>query len=83
MDHCPDLRRPIISHGRIRSWGCTVALPTEGGPELHKGSSCLLQGIYVKDMPVFALEEILQVARAQPEGRAVMAITQSETERIA
>jgi hypothetical protein len=83
VDHCPDLRRPIISYGRIRAWGCRVALPTEGGPELYKGSNCLLQGIYVRNMPVFSLEEILQVARAQPEGMAVMAITRSETERIA
>jgi hypothetical protein len=81
--HCSHLRRPIISHGRIRSWGCTIALPTEGGPELHKGSGRLLRGIYVKDMPVFSLEEILQVAREQPEERMVMAITRSETERIA
>jgi hypothetical protein len=44
VDHCPDLRRPIISYGRIRAWGCRVALPTEGGPKLYKGSDCLLQG---------------------------------------
>jgi hypothetical protein len=41
VDHCPELRRPIISHGRICAWGCRVALPTEGGPDLYKGGDCL------------------------------------------
>jgi hypothetical protein len=83
VDHCPELRRPIISHGRIRAWGCRVSLPIEGGPELHKDGDCLLQGIYVRDMPVFLLEEILEVARAQPDRMTVMVMTRSETDRLA
>jgi hypothetical protein len=83
VDHCPELRRPIISHGRIRAWGCRVSLPIEGGPELHKDGNCLLQGIYVRDMPVFSLEEILGVARAQPDRITVMVMTRLETDRLA
>jgi hypothetical protein len=83
VDHCLDLRRPIISHGRVRAWGCGLTLPIEGGPELHKDGRRLLQGIYVRDMPVFSLEEILDVARDQPEGTTVMALTRSDTQRLA
>jgi hypothetical protein len=83
VDHCPELRRSIVSHGRIRAWGCGLMLPIEGGPELHKDGRRLLRGIYVRDMPVFSLEEILDVARDQPEGTTVMALTRSDTQRLA
>jgi hypothetical protein len=34
-------------------------------------------------MPVFSLEEILAVARAQPDSMTVMVMTRSDTQRIA
>jgi hypothetical protein len=83
VDHCPELRKSIVSHGRIRAWGCGLMLPIEGGPELHKDGRRLLRGTYVRDMPVFSLEEILDVARNQPEGTMVMALTRSDTQRLA
>jgi hypothetical protein len=83
VEHCPDLKRPIISHGRVRAWGCGLTLPIEGRPELHKDGNCLLQGIYVRDMHVFSLEEILAVARALPDSMTVMVMTRLDTQRIA
>ena len=56
VDHCPDLRRSILSLGRVHSWGITVKLAPNAPPEfIDRSNDVVLTGVYKLNMPCFKL----------------------------
>ena len=68
---CPDLRKAIISLGRIHSWALSADFPRDGVPILYhtlRGHrQAVLVGQYKNGMPCFELNSILKLARRQRE----------------
>ena len=66
---CPDLRKAIMSLGRIHSWMLSADFPRDGLPMLYRyvGNSrqSVLIGKYKNGMPCFELDKILKLARRQ------------------
>lgn len=61
VDHCPDLRRSILSLGRVHSWGLTAELPPDSAPVLMDSKKkVMLRGEYRLSMPCFSISDICE-----------------------
>jgi len=62
VEYCPDLRRSILSLGRIHKWGLTAVLPPNGEPVLlNEENEVVLQGKYQLSMPCFILSDLKEL----------------------
>ena len=78
VDHCPNLRRSILSLGRIHSWGMTIKLPPDGNPVLvNSDGDVIIEGIYHMSMPCFHFDEIMTVILALPEQSSELSMIDS------
>ena len=84
---CPDLRKSIISLGRLHSWNLSADLPKSEMPIIYDDSSgmkeTVLSGEYKNGMPCFKLAAVLNLARMQDKSTvcAVNTISDEELER--
>ena len=78
VDHCPNLRRSILSLGRIHSWGMTIKLPPDGNPVLvNSNGDVVIEGIYHMSMPCFHFDAIMNVILALPEQSSELSMIDS------
>ena len=81
VDHCPELRRSILSLGRVHSWGLTAKLPPDSAPLLVDGADvAILRGEYRLSMPCFCLSEVcdLLLSLSSQESEVIMINSDAE-----
>jgi len=77
---CLELRRSILSLGRVHAWGLTVKLPPDGQPVLlDTNDYVIMQGHYVLAMPCFTMDDIraFLFSRAEVATNTVCVVTRS------
>ena len=81
MDFCPDLRRSILSLGRVHSWGLTAKLPPNSAPVLVDASNeVTLRGEYRLSMPCFRLSDVCCLVLSLSSQKSEVTLIHSDAE---